>query len=208
MTDNNEEYDISKYADDIKTIKTMLMKVDERPFIENWAFLSWGALCLLGTLAHWVGWKSYLMSHGEIFYKIWVPVLVIGGILETIAWIHRLAKDSLPAFNRQAQKFFIALAILSIVFVYSIYGMYKLSGYQYIPSMIISFFAIAMAFYGSLSYFHLNFTGIFLVAGALFTHFIPMDLGYKYLLASSIPGIGFILSGYANIIADRRKHGT
>ena len=50
----NETNDITKYREDIKTIKGMLFKVDEKPIFEPWFIIANGIMALVTALLHYL----------------------------------------------------------------------------------------------------------------------------------------------------------
>jgi len=205
MTDKNSEHDIAKYIDDIKIIKSMLMKVDETPMIENWAFFTWGVLMILGSFLHWVGWKFWNIDHDFLFIALWIPIFAVASVGETIAWIRRLSKNSMPLFNKSSINIFVSFGFFTIMMIFITHTIIKLNGIQYIPSLFLFFFAMGMIFYGMISYSHLYVAAVVLGTSAIVINLFNINFGYKCILATVVTGVVFILAGFANIHMDAMK---
>ncbi len=98
MKEEQKTDDLKKYAEDIATIKSLLLDVEEKPMIETWAFFVWGGLILIGSLLHYFGIYHWGMELKAIGFKIWLPVLLASIFSETIAWITKMKKESLQDF--------------------------------------------------------------------------------------------------------------
>ena len=94
MEENNDSRRIEKYVKDIETIKSLLMQVEDNPMIENWAFFTWGFLVLIGSLIHYYTIRFMQFSTAEVFLKVWVPIVLVAILLETIAWIKKMSRES------------------------------------------------------------------------------------------------------------------
>lgn len=79
MTENQKNQNLEKYLQDIETIKDLLAEVDKRPLYEPWAFYAWGGLVAIGSLIHFLVERRSDFPVGEIFLKVWLPVILLGG---------------------------------------------------------------------------------------------------------------------------------
>jgi hypothetical protein len=82
-----DQQEMARYLDDIKDIKNLLSVNQEKPLVAPWAFHSWGVLILLGTLANLAGYHSAGLGFDQSLWWIWVPVMILGGLLESIGFI-------------------------------------------------------------------------------------------------------------------------
>ncbi len=89
-----QERDMGSYLQDIRDIRNLLSVNHEKPVVAPWAFHSWGGLVLLGTLVNLAGYRYAEFDFHRSLRSIWVPVLILGGILESIGFIQ--------VFRRQA----------------------------------------------------------------------------------------------------------
>ncbi|NOY10257.1 MAG: hypothetical protein GXP33_15595 [Spirochaetes bacterium] len=77
---NDNDIDTAKYLEDIRTIKELLLKTEDQPVYENWAFYAWGILIISAGIVHYFAEAAYKLGTGELFLKIWLPAIFIGGI--------------------------------------------------------------------------------------------------------------------------------
>lgn len=206
MTEKNGDSSFKKYSNDIATIKSIMAEVEKRPMIENWAFFTWAFFMFSASLIHYLGWKVWHYSHSEIFFKVWIPLIVIGCILEGVAWFKRIIKDDVPLLNRQAQVLFINIAMLSVIVIYVMYLIAGLGGAEYLPSVIMLYFAGGMVLYGNAYCNHLYAVAVFLSVTAIVLNTLTVSFGYKCISAGLITGFAFLTAGILNILISRMKH--
>jgi hypothetical protein len=85
--DGIDQREMTRYLEDIKDIKKLLSVNQEKPIVSPWAFHSWGMLILLGTLANLAGYHKAGLGFDQSLWWIWVPVMVLGGMLESIGFL-------------------------------------------------------------------------------------------------------------------------
>jgi hypothetical protein len=99
---------LDDYLSDIQTIKAILAEYDEMGCIETWAFFSWAALVAAGVgVSLWIG-SVARWTYSQLYFRLWVPLVALGGVLECIAWAVRLRRQSRPVLGSRFRKSIIA----------------------------------------------------------------------------------------------------
>ncbi|MBN2510954.1 MAG: hypothetical protein JXB03_11790 [Spirochaetales bacterium] len=149
MMDSNRT-DLDKYLNDISTIKKLMTKYDEQPVVEYWAFFTWGFLIALSSLLHFFVASPPDMPARFHYLYIWIPCLLTGGALETIAWLRQTARTDALLGSRKLIKTYISMIInlVAVIFIF----IYSLTLPSHNPGVIILCFSCAMTFVAHASY--------------------------------------------------------
>jgi hypothetical protein len=107
--DQRSERDIASYLADIRDIKNLLSVNQEKPIVSPWAFHSWGILVLLGTLANLVGYHYAGLGFDQSLWWIWVPVMILGGLLESVGFIQVYRRQALVLSSPRVMKTYLGL---------------------------------------------------------------------------------------------------
>jgi hypothetical protein len=161
MSENHKDQSLEKYLKDIETIKDLLADVDKRPLYESWVFYVWGGLIAIGSLIHFLVEKSYNLPIGEIFLKIWLPVILAMAFFEFLALIRNLTKQSLSIFSRGIVKLYMSMIGSGVALVFIVLLFLELDAIEYLPI-------------------------IFLLAGAIIYFILAQRTAYTYLIAHGV----------------------
>ena len=184
-----------KYLNDIETIKDLLITVEEKSFIEHWTFYFWGAAVIAGTLAHLFIANPKVFSPGKIFYIIWLPVLLICGIIEIVSWYIRAKKDNRPVYTRSIKKFLSAWAVILLIASLTVILFIHIGAYNLLPVIILAFSSYILVFYGIFSYSFLITNGYILAGSAVLIYFLKLPGEITLLLCGMAGGVISIISG-------------
>ena len=148
-----DKTNLEKYLEDISTIKKLMVKYEESPIIENWAFYTWGILIIAATTLQLLIYGPAGQPGDTHYLYIWVPCLILGGTFETIAWLRYVNKTDTSLGSRKLIKIYIsmiiALVAVSFLLFFTLNLTHQLSGVLLISfSVAISF--LAQASFGSL----------------------------------------------------------
>ena len=137
MNEQRSTEELSRYVDDIKTIKSLLFDVERRPLYEHWVFYVWGALVIVGTVAQFILSKSYELAIGELFLAIWLPVMVLMALSEIIALVRNLSRYSVSLFSLPYIRFYLASmpCVAALVFIGVLF--IKSGSQEYLPLVIL-----------------------------------------------------------------------
>jgi len=202
MDKERNDRDLKKYADDIAVIKSLLLKVDEKPLIEYWAFFTWAGLILTGTLIHYVLRRTMQLDISAIFLKVWLPVFLAGFFFETLAWIRKMNREAVPLLSRPMIKMAWALVGLMTGLGFIYYLVVRVSSYAFIPYLILVTFGIFMVFFAQISYqFYFGF-GYFYMLLAIVLYLFELDGDSLFTVTGMILGITFAVAG---LVTRRRE---
>jgi len=189
--------EISKYIDDIRTIKELLYGVEKRPLYERWVFWFWGALVIAGTLVQFLLTARYPIELSDIFLKIWLPVILLMGLSEIIALVQNLSRYSVSLFSRPYIKFYLgavpsvaALILIGILVV-------RFGGGEALPLVVLLAGSIVFAFlaqHGGYSFVFVHSFVMFFLA--LFFYFSHLPARILSLIVGLILGAGVALIGF------------
>lgn len=91
---------LEKYIKDVETIRHTLETEEDLLIIKPWALISWGVWTLLGTGLSWLLGSQGFSAH-RLYLAVWLPVILIGGFFETIAWIRQTRQEAIPLFTKR-----------------------------------------------------------------------------------------------------------
>lgn len=198
--DRNSD-DIRGYLEDLKQMKDLVQRHEERPIVEYWDFISWGILMILGTLLHA---RFFTASIDRALLVIWLPIIILGGVIESLAWYYLVNRIETPLTVRRNQRFYMAAVIIFIATLFIFYYLIHLNGP--IPGMSLLLVSILFAFVAQMTYMALFMeTALTLIAGIVLTLLdvrgLPAAVGAGIYL-----GLTFIAIGIHTRILEKR-HG-
>ena len=163
MDDNKR--DVEDYLKDLTEIKKMMDESVDSGIIEVWVFWAYGILVGAGSVCSYLLMNARNFSQMDVFLAIWLPVIFIAGILETIGWVKKMDEKSIPLFSRKYIKLFSGLmgqiVIISIMLYFLIQsdiphaGIYMMVG------------AIPLFFYSQITYSSIIIEGLILTGGGI-----------------------------------------
>ena len=74
---DSTEKDREKYLEDIKTIKDIMLKTENEPVYENWAFYAWGLIIIAVSIIHFFIEAAYGYGIKDLFLKVWLPAIIL-----------------------------------------------------------------------------------------------------------------------------------
>jgi hypothetical protein len=104
-----DERELPRYLEDIRDIKNLLSVNQEKPIVASWAFHSWGLLILLGTLVNLGAYRYAGLGFHQSLWWIWAPVMVLGGILESIGFFQVYRRQALVFSSPRVMKTYLGL---------------------------------------------------------------------------------------------------
>ncbi len=190
-----------QYLDDLKTIKELLIDVEEKPLVESWAFFTWGFCVVIGSVIHYftevyLGFKTF-----DLIVKVWLPVVLVGGFFESIAYVKRMSKEAIPLFTRTIKKFFLTFATLLIGFGVIAGIFIELNAAFYIPILLTLFMGICFACYAYVSASWMYYQAFFLMVVGILLFVFDFHNSFTPLVVGGAIGITFIWGG----ISSRRQ---
>ena len=197
MSENQKDQSMEKYLKDIKTIKDLLADVDKRPLYEPWVFYVWGGLIALGSLIHFLVKKNYNLPTGDIFLKVWLPVILVMGFFEFLALIRNLASHSLSILSRGIVKLLMSMIGSSAALIFIILLFIKLDAIEYLPIVILLAGAIIYFILAQRSaYVYLFAHGFLMVLLAILFYLLKIEHHTLSLTVGCVFALSLIIAGY------------
>lgn len=197
--------DISQYLDDIQLIKKTLDGAQPKVYLEAWAFLVWGPLIILSTFLVVFLEKTMTEAGLNPAIIVWVPTMIIGLVIEIVAWIRKMDKEKAPLFTSHMIRFF--ATILGTGAALFILSPYLLQDGNPIPGIMMVALAAMFLIVAEYS------VQVFYVAG-----FLNLILGVVFISANItnpvfnlfpgiIAGLFFFIAGIVARQMEKRKNG-
>ncbi len=197
--------DREEYLDDLREIKKMMTQPEDEGIIEVWVYWVYSVGVLIGSAISYR--LSSLGGHSRmnIFFSVWIPLLLICMVVECVGWIRRMDKNNFPLFSRRIVKAFSGFIGLFTVFTIMLGFLLKTD----MPHAGIYLIAGAVPLY---LYSQISYTSI-LIEGWILTGTGILFLvnGVNSLEASLISGIIvaviYSILGIRIFMMERRAHG-
>ena len=197
MAENQKNQNLEKYLKDIATIKDLLADVEKRPLYEPWIFYVWGGLVAIGTLAHFLVGRQFNLPMGEIFLKIWLPVILAMGFFEFLAFIRNSARHAIPFFSRGNAQLYMSMigSVTALVFIVLLF--IKLDALEYLLVVFllagaISYFILAQRS----AYVYLFDHGFLMVLLAILFYLFNIEHYTLSLVVGCVFAISLIIAGF------------
>jgi len=192
------------YLNDLKEIKYMLGKFEEKPILEPWAFFTWAVFIALGTVISWIVHSIRPLSPFDAFFMIWLPVMITGGLFEGIAFLSRFKKDAVPINTKSFVKtmiFMIGFFFVATLVIYSL-----LTTNAPLPGILLAFLACAFFLIGYLSYFSLFYSalGMFIISVPFLLAGWTSDTAY--FACGVLSSLYFAIGGIQYLVAGKKRH--
>lgn len=198
--------DLKLYLQEVRSLRQLLTKAEEKPLLESWAFWIWGVLLAAGTtLNPWLAAHFHWNMH-ESLLRLWLPIFLVGITIESIAFIVRFSKDRQPLF---AQAF---LKTIGGLFGFWLSGtiifLIMLTPGNPLPALLLLFLSMAFFWLGSISISSFFINAIALaVAGIVFLS-NQWTANWSLQLAGYLCAVAFIAAGFQNRVPSQAKAKT
>lgn len=192
--------EIESYLADLREMRALVEKHEEKPVVEYWDFVSWGVLIIVGTLLHARFFPAEL-NRGLL--AVWLPVLIAGGLIETFAWLYLVRRLETPLSLRRNLRLYIAAGIILIAILFILYFMVHLEGP--VAGILLMLLTIMLTLVALSSYMAIFFeTILVLIAGIILCILDPPGAGP--LIATGIfSGLIFLVLGLHSRILEKRN---
>lgn len=197
MTENGKNQNLEKYLKDIETIKDLLTEVDRRPLYEPWVFYAWGGLAAIGSLIHFLVERRSDLPVGEIFLKVWLPVILLGGFFELLALMRSMIRHSLSLFSRGIVKLYMSLigALAALIFIVRLF--IELGAIQHLPVVFLLAGAIIYFVWAQQSaYVYLFAHGFLMIIVAIVLYLFKIEHHSLSLIVGCVFAISLIMAGF------------
>ncbi len=199
-----KEGELEKRADDIKAIRELLAQSNEISLIHPWAFFAWAALVAAGSIVHYELFRNSAIAVKTALVWIWLPVLILGAIAESLSWATRLSKQALPLFNRRLGGAILGWIASMVVFAVVVI---RLAQVSLTPGIVILFAALPLVFYAQLSYGSLFIETFVVIAVGLLFEFAGAKGPELYLAGGIFASVLYAFAGFHIFLIERRRRG-
>ncbi len=200
----HNEKDENDYLKDLETIKDVLLRAEDKPLFETWAFYVWGAGFITGTLIQYFLGFEHQLTAGQQLVRIWIPIMLILGLAEVVTLVRSMARQAITVFTKTVVRFYLALlgsggALILIVLLLHSAGNDRLIPIVYIVATAIVYFLFSLA-----SYPHLVFYGYAMLALGAVTMIFSIPHETLVLTAGVGIGVSLIAAGMTDWMHRRR----
>ncbi|MBN2735680.1 MAG: hypothetical protein JXR70_01785 [Spirochaetales bacterium] len=180
--------DLARYLKDISTIKRTIDEIEEKPYVEIWAFFAWGGVVLAATLSNWILWTPLKLTRDMSFFGIWIPAMVLMCLIEMISGIRVMNRNAMVVMTKYLFKFMIAAA--SIMGVGMVLFYYLLDTNVPLPGIVLLVSSVYYSLFSMYSFFYAAIHGaVIFILGLIFCFL-------------NLQGIGFMVTaGFVNALA-------
>ncbi|MFP4363550.1 MAG: hypothetical protein ACLFR1_06740 [Spirochaetia bacterium] len=195
--------EIKKYAEDLSIIRGILEKKEGIPYVKPWAYFTWAAIILLGTLLNTVLYNTQALSFTESAVYIWIPLFVLGIVLETIAWFMKLEDKGIPLLTKEVISFLVSLTFFTVLIGFLVPFLIKPE--NPVPGIILVVASIGILLFAQV--IKRMFYGVAFFIGALGMVFILLNgkSQFYYIAAGVISALTFTVIGVYELIRERKK---
>lgn len=192
--DELDQREMSRYLEDIRDIKNLLSVNQEKPIVSPWAFHSWGILLLLGTLANLAGYHYAGLGFDQSLWWIWVPVMILGGLLESIGFIQVYRRQALVLSSPRVMKTYLGLWGLFVSASVILIHLIRMQAIE--PGLILVMLALFFIVFALASYQRvLGPAYVLLGLGIIFMVF-GFSGSWSYAVAGLICSLAFFAGGF------------
>jgi hypothetical protein len=201
-TFNDNKY--NKFTQDIKTIKDVLIKTEERSIFETWVFFTYGIILILGAIANYLMLTLLELSVSDVFFRLWLPLLIIMSLLEPIALFRKMVKESLPIMSKTVTKFYLGIFGSFAAADFLIVLTYKSGNFNIIPYFVLCFWVIALLFYAQISYSSIFFHAFSLIFAGMLLYLADIPFEAQIIAIALITGVSNFIIGITCHIKDKK----
>ncbi|RKX83997.1 MAG: hypothetical protein DRP57_06795 [Spirochaetes bacterium] len=112
------ERDRGKYIEDIKIIKDIMLKTENEPVYENWAFYAWGVIIITASIIHFFIEAAYNYSPNDLFIKVWLPGILLMLLVETVSIVRNWKKFAYNLFKENCKAVFKCIQSINCLYLY------------------------------------------------------------------------------------------
>lgn len=204
MSESNKN--LEKYLKDIDTIKGMLFESEKRPLYEHWVFYAWGILVLIGTVVHYFIVLSGNLSVAQIFVRVWLPLILLAGFLQLVAFIRSLNKQELSFFSRALIKFYLNVLGYTVVICFLVLLFIRVRAISHLPVVFLLASSVYFFIFAQASYDFMYVHGYLMVFLALVLYLLRIDFKNLQLITGCIVGVALITCGIVSAVKEQKQN--
>lgn len=198
----DQHQDMERYLADLREMKALVDRHEEKPVVEYWDFLSWGLLIIAGTLLHA---RFFPADLNRGLFAVWLPVLLAGGLVETFAWLYLVRRMETPLSLRRNLRFYLAAVVILIALLFILYFVVHLEGP--VAGILLLLLTILITLVALSTYMALFFETIVLLISGIILCIIDPPGTPPLIAAGIIAGLSFMALGIHSRILEKRNSG-
>lgn len=193
--------DIKRYAEDIKTIRELMTRYDEQQIVKFWVFYLWGFVVIAGAIFNYVLYRTHGVAGVDALLRVWTPVIVIGGLGETLGWVLHARDSGIALLTRKSRRAFGGAIGVSVAIVLLLVDA--------VPSDIhagtlLAVGGVPLLVYAELTFGALYIEGFFLLAGGLVLRILGFNSPELMLAVGIVVGVVVAIAGVHSRLIDSR----
>ena len=197
------EGELEKRVEDIRAIRKLLAEGADFPLIHPWAFFAWAVLAVAGTLVHYELFRNISLDVRTALVWVWLPVLILGAVAESISFAVRLSRQALPLFNRRLGgallSWIASTVVLTVIVIH-------LALVALTPGIAILLSALPVVFYAQVCYASLFIEAFAGIAVGLLFEFAGAQGPELFTVAGFFAAVLYAVSGiHMKVIEGRRR---
>jgi hypothetical protein len=194
-----------KYLADLETIRALMTRYEEQSLVRPWVFLIWGILVIPAAFLSRSMTTAGRMTVSETFLSIWVPVLVIGGILETVGWFQHARIAGTALVSGRMSRLLLTAAGVIVLVVILVVAMLPVGPS---PAVVLAIAASPILMYALMTYASLFLEAYLLLASAAALMILESAGGvvpFGAVEAGVLAGVTFVVVGIHTALAEQKR---
>lgn len=196
---------VEDYLEDLAEIKKMIHQSEDFGLIEIWVYFVYGVLVSGGSLISYYLTTARDATRASIFLVVWVPVIVLAGLSETIGWLRKMDKSSTPLLNSKFVKF--GSAFFGQMIIFSIMGYFLINSPVPHPGIYMLIGAVPMFLYSTMTYSSIVLEGWVLTGGGIILLLNGVSSVQWSLFAGLFIGMVYLALGVHVRYEEKRSNG-
>jgi hypothetical protein len=202
---DEKKRDMEEYLSDLKEIKKMMDQSEDEGIMEVWVYWVYSAAVLAGSVISYYLDLAGGHTRFNIFVLVWIPLLFMCMIIESLGWIRRMGKRNFPLFSRRIVKSFSVFIGLFTIFSVML-GLLLKVGVSY-PGIYLMTGAVPLFLYALISYTSMLVEGWVLTGGGILFLVNGINSLNASLAAGIIVAVVYCLLGFHILYLERTSNG-
>jgi hypothetical protein len=181
------------YLEELKIIKQTLKAQEGMQLIEPWAFFTWAGVTALGTTISAILYLYQGVIEPDLILTVWIPAIIIGGVLETVGWIRVLKREERVLYTDNMQR--MLLSFLGILITFSFLGIGLATRGVDISGIIVLMMSVCFMVLGIFSWKELFIEAYLLLAVGIALFILSDGGSVYYITAATAVTAAFIAGG-------------
>lgn len=192
---------LDAYLSDLKTVKDLLTRYDEKSMLAPWAFFVWAALVFAGTVVHGVLAARDIADLGVILRAVWLPAFLVGGVGELLAWLSRMSREDTPLFGRRFTRFVLSAVGVFAAAIPIVVVLFRADLFS--PGLILVLSSIVFLVYAEITFSSLFIESYaLLILGIVFIAVGVLSFA-AYIAAGVVLSAAFLAFGIHSVLLER-----